>query len=92
MNFEEANALVEDFTIEDMASVLYALRSKLGVTYVWWCKGDIELTLGRDLTDDEWDRVRHSKAWRDWLPDVAGSAGSEYLYTVLDDLGIENGE
>lgn len=92
MNLQEADELVEDFSLEDATRILYALGSKLGITYVWWCKGDVEFTLGRDLTDDEWDRVRHSKAWRNYLPDVAGSIGSDYLYLMLEDLGIENEE
>lgn len=62
------------------------LRSRHGWCVAVLTRGDAESTLGRELTDDEWGRLRDDKSWRrgdlfdDW-PDK--------LDTVLSLLDIE---
>jgi hypothetical protein len=77
-------------TEEQALGLLYKLGNHFGWTYAVKTRGDAEEVLERKLTEEEWERTRDAKWWRDGVADAMHSRGSESIDTgLLANEGIE---
>jgi hypothetical protein len=72
----------------EAATLLDQLSERFGWSVVAIGRATVERTLGRQLSHEEWQRVRRSRWWTDGVPDAMRSGGSELLPTMLASLGI----
>jgi hypothetical protein len=73
--------------------VLHDLRRRFGWTGTIYTRSDVEGELSRGLTDDEWQRVRDSKSWRNlsdcWAEDVWEQINGELLAAGIEERSFE---
>lgn len=100
MDFDRAHELVESLN-EDDALTLYALFSqKFGWAGTFYNRQDASWQVeGPDwdtgeergpLTDEEWEKVRYSKAWTDGLPNIMVEYAGEMLNEVVSEALSDN--
>lgn len=76
---------------EDEAQELFwAMKSQFGWAGTFMRRSDVEFSLGRDMTDDEWESVKNSPYWHKVIPGQMALDGNEIIPDVLDELGISN--
>ena len=88
-----ANLLDESEQPEQKAiNILHYLMERFGWAGTIMTREDAETQAGRDLTDEEWGTVRHTKPWRDMGSIWLELDGWEPVTMALDAAGIEIGE
>jgi hypothetical protein len=65
-------------------------QDKFGWTGVMMTRDDASSALGRDLTDEEWDKVRTSHYWRDMGSVLLESGLWELVEDALSDAGVQH--
>jgi hypothetical protein len=71
-----------DLTQSEGFAILRQLEATLGWTGTVATRGDAESVMGREFTDDEWNTLRETKAWRTYIPDAMWDAASEMIADV----------
>jgi hypothetical protein len=82
-------ALPAGLSEREAAALLDQLSERFGWSVAAIGRATIERALGRQLSQEEWQRVRGSRWWTHGVPDAMRSGGTELLPTMLSSLGIE---
>jgi len=77
---------------DDALNLLHYLMERFGWAGTIMTRNDAEVQAGRDLTDEEWEAVRHTKPWRDMGSIWLELDGWEPVTMALDAAGVEIGE
>lgn len=64
-----------DISEEDALSLLVSMREAFGWSGCEFSRLDVENTLDRPITDDEWEKIRTSYEWERTLPEQACESG-----------------
>jgi hypothetical protein len=82
-------ALPAGLNEREAAALLDQLSERFGWSVAAIGRATIERALGRQLSQEEWQRVRGSRWWTGGVPDAMRAGGTELLPTMLSSLGIE---
>jgi hypothetical protein len=82
-------ALPAGLSEREAAALLDQLSERFGWSVAAIGRATIERALGRQLSQEEWQRVRSSRWWTGGVPDAMRAGGTELLPTMLSSLGIE---
>lgn len=55
-----------------------------------WERGDVEEQLGRQLTDEEWEKVQETRWWQKGIVEAMTTTGWECIDAMLDEMEIIN--
>ena len=75
---------------KDGIDLLHEMKNKFGWRGPIFQRTDVADQLGRDLTDEEWDKVKASKYWTSALEDALISCAWEIIDAALLDAGLES--
>lgn len=82
----EADEIIKNLSEEDGFTLVNALESKFGWACTLYTRGDVESYISRDLTDEEWEKVKGDYGWRKFSDVI-----SETAWTVIGDTVIDQG-
>jgi len=74
---------------DDALELLIWLQNRFEWAGVMFTRQDVEAHVGRELTDEEWNRVNVTKPWRDAHSIILEGGGWEPLYMAVDEANIE---
>lgn len=77
-----------EITEQEAFEVLEALRSTFGWAGTEFTRGDVETTLDRPLTDDEWDSVQATYWWNKRLGEIATEQGWWAVDAIISELDL----
>lgn len=75
-----------EITEEQAFEVLNALRDTFGWAGTEFTRGDVETTLDRPLTEDEWEKVLFSREWEKLMAEQTTQAGWWVVDLILSDV------
>jgi hypothetical protein len=73
---------------DEAVNLFQAMRSEFGWAGTIFVRGDVESAARRDLTDEEWNRVKASYPWRKGIPDRTCEMSVDHISMALSDAGI----
>jgi hypothetical protein len=82
----------DDIGRERAAELVQRMRERFGWVVTVTERADVERQLGRELTGEEWRRVRESRWWANGVPDAMRNGAGDVLPTMLAALGIRRDE
>lgn len=77
-----------DITENEAFEVLAALRNVFGWAGTEFTRADIETTIDRELTDEEWDAVQMNYWWDTRLAEISTEQGWWAIDEVISDLNL----
>lgn len=84
---EQREALVEQVNdLDDALDLIWRLQGKFSVAGVVWTRQSIEESYGRQLTEDEWDTIRHSRPYTEcWWVNEWAQPGELLWQLILEE-------
>lgn len=77
-----------EITEQEAFEVLNALRDTFGWSGTEFTRGDVETTLDRPLTEDEWNKVRMTGMWHSRLGEIATEQGWWAVDAIISELDL----
>lgn len=81
-------AAIERMTQDEAMELTRTLAEKFGFVGTYFTREDAESRIDRAMTDDEWARLRESRAWRKSIEGMMIEYTWDLIEWALDDAGI----
>lgn len=88
----EVDGLVIRLTNDEAIDLLNKFRQTFGWQGTEFQRVDIEDTIGRTLTDDEWSNVRDNYYWYKGITEQACQGGWTSIENLVSELNLVEGE
>ena len=89
MTNDEKKLLVDGLAPDEAMSLYHAMQEKFGWAGTVFQREDVDSAAGRDLTDEEWEKVQDSYEWCKGVPERTTERGWDVIYSLVDELGLK---
>lgn len=73
---------------QDAIELLVWLRERYGWAGVMFTRTDVEEEVGRELTEEEWERISEQKVWREMGSVILEAGGWEPVYMAINEARV----
>lgn len=77
-----------DITEDEALYIINDIRNAFGWTGTEFTRHDVESTLERKITDEEWDKVQDTHFWSRGMRDAMTETGWDYVEFATEEAGL----